>query len=163
MRGWRRHWRPLLSVGCCKVGSRVDGRLGYALALPGLQIFGATLDAHTLLAASLAILLGSQLLQFAVFAKTYAVAEGRVPPDKNLSRFLKVMTLERCLLAGVIAAATGGGLMLSAVSQWSAVGFGALDYATTMRWVIPGVTLVALGCQTIFSSFFVSILRMGRS
>jgi hypothetical protein len=31
-----------------------------------------------------------------------------------------------------------------------------------MRWVIPGVTLAALGCQTIFSSFFLSILRMAR-
>ena len=37
-----------------------------------------------------------------------------------------------------------------------------LDYATTMRWVIPGVTLAALGCQTMFSSFFISILRMAR-
>lgn len=139
------------------------GMLGYALALPGINFFGATLDAHTLLAASLAVLLGSQLLQFAVFAKTFAVSEGLVPQDKKLTKFLKVMSLERCLLAGVVSVAAGAGLMLSAVSQWSAVRFGALDYATTMRWVIPGVTLIALGCQSIFSSFFVSILRMGRS
>ena len=145
-------------LGLCLLGF-----LGYALALPGISFFGATLDAHTLLAASLAVLLGSQLLQFAVFAKTFAVSEGLVPQDKKLTKFLKVMSLERCLLAGVVSVVAGGGLMLSAVSQWSAVSFGALDYATTMRWVIPGVTLIALGCQTIFSSFFVSILRMGRS
>jgi hypothetical protein len=29
-----------------------------------------------------------------------------------------------------------------------------------MRWVIPGVTLAALGCQAMLSSFFLSILRM---
>lgn len=145
-------------LGLCLLGF-----LGYALALPGISFFGATLDAHTLLAASLSVLLGSQLLQFAVFAKTFAVSEGLVPHDKKLTKFLKVMSLERCLLAGVVSVVAGGGLMLSAVSQWSAVSFGALDYATTMRWVIPGVTLIALGCQTIFSSFFVSILRMGRS
>ncbi len=138
------------------------GLLGYSLALPGATLFGATLDAHTLLAASLSVLLGSQLLQFAVFAKTFAISEGLVPPDKNLSRLLKIMNLERCLLAGATSAVVGGGLLVAAVSQWQAVRFGALDYATTMRWVIPGVTLVALGCQTIFSSFFVSILRMGR-
>ena len=40
--------------------------------------------------------------------------------------------------------------------------FGSLDYGTTMRWVIPGVTLTALGFQTVTSSFFVSILRMAR-
>jgi hypothetical protein len=37
-----------------------------------------------------------------------------------------------------------------------------LDYARTMRLVVPGATLVALGFQTVFSSFFVSILGMRR-
>lgn len=138
------------------------GLLGYALALPGVTLFGAVLDAHTLLAASLSVLLGCQLLQFSVFAKTFAVSEGLIPPSKKFSRFLKFMNLERCLAAGVASVVIGLGLLVSAVSQWSAVKFGTLDYATTMRWVIPGVTLVALGFQTVFSSFFVSILRMGR-
>ena len=145
-------------LGLCLLGF-----LGYALAMPGATLMGATLDAHTLLAASLSVLLGSQLLQFAVFSKTYAISQGLTPPDAKLSRLLKVLSLERCLAIGTIAALIGGGLLAAAVSQWSAVGFGRLDYATTMRWVIPGVTLVALGCQTVFSSFFVSILRMGRS
>jgi hypothetical protein len=48
------------------------------------------------------------------------------------------------------------------VGQWRATGFGRLDYAYTMRWVIPGATLTALGFQTILSSFFVSILGMRR-
>jgi hypothetical protein len=52
--------------------------------------------------------------------------------------------------------------LVGAVSQWHAARFGALDYAVTMRWVIPGVTLAALGFQAVFSSFFVSILRMAR-
>ena len=39
-----------------------------------------------------------------------------------------------------------------------AAGFGRLDYAHTMRWVIPGVTLTALGFQTVLASFFVAVL-----
>jgi hypothetical protein len=31
-----------------------------------------------------------------------------------------------------------------------------------MRWVIPGVTLAALGLQTILSGWFVSVLGMSR-
>jgi hypothetical protein len=31
-----------------------------------------------------------------------------------------------------------------------------------MRWVIPGVTLAAIGFQTILSSFFLSVLGMQR-
>jgi hypothetical protein len=42
------------------------------------------------------------------------------------------------------------------------VHFGHLDYAKTMRLVIPGVTLTALGFQTVLASFFISILGMRR-
>jgi hypothetical protein len=48
------------------------------------------------------------------------------------------------------------------VAQWRMTGFGSLDYGRTMRLVIPGATLTALGFQTILSSFFVSILGMRR-
>jgi hypothetical protein len=40
------------------------------------------------------------------------------------------------------------------------VDFGRLDYRETMKLVIPGATLTALGFQTVLSSFFVSILGM---
>ena len=138
------------------------GLIGYLLALPGMTLFGATLDVHTLLVASLAMLLGSQAIQFAVFAKTFAISEGMVPEDDRMRRFRRLVTLERGLALGVVATTVGAGLILAAVNQWRTAAFGALDYATTMRWVIPGVTLAALGCQTLFSSFFLSILRMAR-
>jgi hypothetical protein len=138
------------------------GLVGYALALPGLRLFGATLGAHTLLVASLAILLGYQSILFAVFTKTFAVSEGLMPEDPRLDRLFQLVPLERGLLAG--GAALAGGLVLIAVTaaRWSETGFGDLDYGRTMRWVIPGVTLSALGFQTLLSSFFVSILGMGR-
>ena len=50
--------------------------------------------------------------------------------------------------------------MCTAVYQWYAVDFGHLDYSHTMRYVVPGATLSALGFQTILSGFFVSILGM---
>ena len=53
-------------------------------------------------------------------------------------------------------------LLLGAVRQWQQAAFGSLDYAHTMRWVIPGVTLAALGFQTVLWSFYVSILGMRR-
>ncbi len=40
--------------------------------------------------------------------------------------------------------------------------FGRLDYTDTMRLVIPGVTLTALGFETLLSSFFISILAVAR-
>jgi glycosyltransferase involved in cell wall biosynthesis len=138
------------------------GLAGYAAALPGLQIAGVTFDAHTLLFSSLAILMGYQSILFAIFAKTFAISEGLLPNDPRIERFFKVIYLERGLAIGLLAFFAGLILLGAAVLQWKSVHFGRLDYAVTMRWVIPGATLTALGFQTVLSSFFVSILGMKR-
>ena len=138
------------------------GLLGYLVAMPGLRIGHSTFDAHTLLFASLAILCGYQCILFAIFAKTFATTEGFLPPDRHLERFFEVVNLEKGLALAALAVLAGGSLLLVAVWQWWLTGFGHLDYARTMRFVVPGATLVALGFQTVFSSFFVSLLGMRR-
>jgi len=138
------------------------GLLGYLVAMPGLSIGRSTFDAHTLLFASLAILCGYQWILFAIFAKTFAITEGFLPPDRQLERFFEVVNLEKGLVVAALAVLVGGGLLLAAIRQWWLTGFGHLDYAYTMRFVVPGATLMALGFQTAFSSFFVSILGMRR-
>lgn len=138
------------------------GLLGYGVAMPGVPLGGVNFDAHTLLVATLAILLGYQSLLFAIFAKTFAVGERFLPDDPRLTRVLEFFTLERGLFAGGLTLLTGIGLLMWSVYQWRLVGFGDLDYPRTMRWVIPGVALSTLGFQTILSSFFLSILQLKR-
>ena len=138
------------------------GMIGYAVAMPGLTIHGMTFDAHTLLFASLAILCGYQSVLFAIFSKTFAVSEGLMPEDPRLTRFFKVMYLERGLMLSGAGLLLGLGLLFAAVQEWRLASFGHLDYARTMRLVVPGATLTALSFQTILSSFFVSILGMRR-
>ncbi|HXG02054.1 MAG TPA: glycosyltransferase family 2 protein [Candidatus Binatia bacterium] len=138
------------------------GLVGYAIALPGLTIGGVNFDAHTLLFASLAVLCGYQAVQFHVFAKTFAVAERLMPEDAWLGRFQRVVTLERALIGAALTLAVGLALLLLAVDQWRQAGFGHLDYARTMRLVVPGVTCTALGLQTVLSAFLLSLLRMHR-
>ena len=131
--------------------------------MPGLTASARiTFDAHTLLFASVAILCGYQSILFAIFSKTFAVTEGLMPSDPRLDRFFTIVDLERGLLAGTTSLAVGLVLLLGAVNQWRLHDFGELVYAETMRWVVPGATLTALGFQTILSSFFVSILGMRR-
>jgi glycosyltransferase involved in cell wall biosynthesis len=138
------------------------GLIGYAAALPALAVFGAVLDAHTLLFASLAIICGYQAILFAVFTKVFAVSEGLLPPDPRLERWGRAVTLERGLVAGVLGVLSGSALLLLAINEWRVADFGELDYASTMRLVVPGVTLTALGFQTVLSSFFVSVLALRR-
>lgn len=136
------------------------GFIGYVLALPAVEIRGVIFDAHTLLFSTLAILIGYQAILFAIFTKTYAINEGLLPPDSRFMKIFKVLNLERGIILGFTGAAAGAALLLWAVNLWRLNDFGAMDYARTMRWVIPGAMLTALGVQTVFSSFFVSILGM---
>lgn len=140
----------------------IVGLIGYALAMPAVTFRGATFDAHTLLFASLAILCGYQAILFSIFSQTFAVMEGFLPESKWLSRFYRVVNLERGLLIAAVALIVGLALMAIAFNRWRLSNFGPLNYAHTMRLVVPGVTLAALGFQTILSSFFVSIMGMSR-
>jgi glycosyltransferase involved in cell wall biosynthesis len=138
------------------------GVVGYALALPGVTVRGVGFDAHTLLFASLAVLCGYQSLQFAAFSKAFAIGAGLLPDAPRLTTFFGHVGLERGLVLGVLGLLGGLSLLLAAVEQWRLAGWGTLDYARTMRWVIPGATLTALGVQTILASFLISILGTGR-
>jgi len=136
------------------------GLVGYAVALPGLRIGGVHFDAHTLMFASLFLLCGCQAILFAVFAKTFSTAEGLLPPDRRLARFFELINLERGLFISAVAFVAGAALLLAAVNEWRLAAFGALDYARTMRLVIPGATLSALAFQAALSGFLVSMLGM---
>lgn len=138
------------------------GSIAYTLALPGLKIGGVAFDAHTLLFGSLFMICGYQSVLFAIFSKTFAVNEGLVPASKLFHGFYRIVNLERGLVAAVVALLIGVGLLITAVNEWHAVHFGLLDYARTMRLVVPGATLTALAFQTVLSSFFVSILGLQR-
>jgi hypothetical protein len=130
--------------------------------MPGLRIHGVNFDVHTLLFASLSIICGYQSILFAVLTKVFAISEGLLPPDRPLARLFELVNLEKGLLAGAVAMGFGLLLLLAAVNEWRLKNWGNLDYAHTMRWVIPGVMLTTLGFQTVLSSFFVSILGLHR-
>jgi len=140
----------------------VLGLLGYALALPGITISGLTFDAHTFLFASLFILCGYKSIAFALFTKTFAIKQKLLPPDSQLEWLSNIITFEAGLAGGLAALVFGVFLLLGAISQWSAAGFGQLDYSHTMRWVIPGATCTALGVETMLATFFLHILRSTR-
>jgi len=140
----------------------VLGIAGYTVAMPGMTIGRMTFDAHTLLFASLAVICGSQSMFFSVIAKTFAISEGVLPHDPRVQRFSRLVTLERGLFLGVAAGFIGGLMMLAAFNEWRIRDFGRLDYAETMRMVVPGVTLAVLGYQTILGCFFMSLLTMRR-
>ena len=136
----------LVASGWLITGPKEIGRLG--------------LDIHTLLAAGFLCLLGYQTMIFGLFTKFFAIHQGFSQPNPLLETLGKRITLEVGLLTGLGLVLAGAVVLGAAVLGWSASGFGPLDPRLTMRQVIPALVLVALGVQTIFASFFISILSV---
>ena len=117
---------------------------------------------HTLLYSATALIIGFQIVSFAIFTKAFAISEGLLPEDRKLRRFLRYINLEVGLIIGVILFLLGMGGSVYALYIWNDRLYGALDPAVTMRIVIHSVTALALGVQVIFSSFFLSVLGLKR-
>jgi hypothetical protein len=172
LRSWRDGWRHLrfmllfsprwLFLAPGSVLFAVGAAVSLWLLAGGRRIGPAELDIHTLLIAGLACLLGYQLIVFALFTKVFAVTEGFQPMPGYLDRLFRHVSLELGIVTGGLLALAGLFALVAAAWSWRAVGFGALDPRLTMRQVIPGAILLVIGIQTIFSSFFLSVLGIRR-
>jgi len=108
----------------------------------------------------LAVFLGYQVLWLGAYAKIHGWTSGILPVDTFSIRIFDHVNLERGLIGGTVLVATGLGLCTWLVSEWSDVAFGPLDLEVTMRYALWGFTTIVLGVQTVFGSFFLSMLGM---
>ncbi|HEX4137644.1 MAG TPA: glycosyltransferase family 2 protein [Bryobacteraceae bacterium] len=125
-----------------------------------LAIFGVHLGVHTMLYSAMIILIGYQAVIFSIFTKTFAIAEGLLPDDPLLNKLFRCITLESGLIVGLVLLLLGAGGTLFAFSYWRASSYGPLHAEQMLRLVIPAAFTLMLGCQTILSSFFMSVLGL---
>ncbi|GGJ10209.1 glycosyltransferase family 2 protein [Neoroseomonas lacus] len=173
LRSWRDGWRHLrfLLVFCPRwlflypgAGLFLTGLLAMALLLPGpLHLGGVTVDVHTLLYASGAVIMGFQAVQFWVFARIYGAQQGVVPEEKRLTALLERFGLEPALIVAALLMASGFALGIAAVVVWGSQSFGPLEGMGAMRVAIASVTSMVLGLQLAFGAFFVALLGMMRA
>ena len=172
LRTWRDGWRYLRflllysprwlflypGIALFLSGAAVCGWL-----IPGQRTIGSvTFDYHTLLFGAMAILIGFQSVNFAVFTKIFATTEGLLPEDPRLNRLYRYITLEVGLVIGTLLILAGAGLWIFGLSFWRSHHFGPLDPEATLRIVIPGFVALTLGVEIVLSSFFISVLGMAR-
>jgi glycosyltransferase involved in cell wall biosynthesis len=138
----------------------VGGFLLLVLAGAGRLVFlGHRFDLHAMIFFAFCSLLGFQILTMGLSAKVYGVSAGFIRRDALLERGRRWLTLERGLIAGVllfVSGLTGSGYVMY---KWIAAGFGSLDKVT---WALVGLLLMTVGIQTVFSSFFLSMLYIQR-
>jgi glycosyltransferase involved in cell wall biosynthesis len=122
-------------------------------------IGGLVFDVHYMVLGSLLTILGFQIVTTGFFAKAYSHAARLYASDRTLQVLSRYFNLERALVLG--AAVFLGGFILDAVIlvRWLESGMGTLD---AVRPAIQASTLMIIGAQMIFSSFFLSMLAVPR-
>jgi glycosyltransferase involved in cell wall biosynthesis len=163
---WRDGWRHLrfMLIHSATFLFLIPGAvlflLGLLLLVPmsggPITVFGTTLHIHAMIVASTATLVGAQIVQMGLFARTYAVLY-LGDRDRMLEWVWSRFRLEHGLILGGLVTFGGFGLLLGIFVEWAASGYGALarEYLA-----ILGLTLAGLGVQTVFASFFLSVLGL---
>jgi glycosyltransferase involved in cell wall biosynthesis len=129
--------------------------------LPGTRTAGGvSFDVNTLVFAAAAIEGGLQAILFYVFAKAHGIRSGLLPEDPIVRRLIRMLRLEKGLIAGGVALLAGLALGAYAVGFWGNRSFGPLDPELSLRIVVPSATLIMAGLQLVFSSCLLSILQM---
>lgn len=131
--------------------------------LPAERPLGhVNLGVDTLAYAAAAVLLGFQLVFFAVAAKVFATTEGLLPEDPSFESWFRYITLETGLIAGVLLVLVGLGIAISSVVSWAHTGYGPLPPVQMMRHTLPAMLCLMLGTEVCFASFFLSLLGLRR-
>jgi len=172
IRSWHDGWRHLRFLLLYSprwlflypgVGLLLAGLATASWLLPGPRKVGhISLDVHTLLYAVAAILAGFQAVVFAVFTKIFGITEGLLPEDPRLSRAFRIFNLEKGLFLGAALLIAGIGIASYSLLLWNRTGFGPMNPVVLVRLVAAAMVTIILGVQTIFSSFFLSILGLTR-
>jgi hypothetical protein len=168
LRSWRDGWRHLrfllmmsprwllLYPGACLITAGTAGEL--AILRGPIVIHGVGFDIHTMLYAAGATILGLQLVLFSVMARTVGVLKNLLPMTSTLARFLRLFTLERGILLGVLLGLGGLALAAYSVDIWARARLGALDPVAVMRIAIPSVTFMLAGGEILFASFLLGLI-----
>jgi hypothetical protein len=125
-----------------------------ALAAGPVHVFGRTWQINALLLCVCVLLVGAQIAQLGLVARTFgAVQLG--DPDPLLTRLYRRFRLEHALAAGAVLLAAGVTVLVAVFASWIADDFGELAHAHP---AVIGFALTAFGVQVIFTGFLVSIV-----
>jgi hypothetical protein len=151
----------MLYPGACLIGIGVAAEI--AILHGPVVIGGVGFDIHTMLYAGGATILGVQLILFALLARTVGVLKALLPMSPPLERFLRLFTIERGILFGLVLGLSGLALAIYSVESWAHARLAALDPATIMRVAIPSVTLMLAGAEIVFASFLLGLIGVRTS
>ncbi|MFC1686018.1 glycosyltransferase family 2 protein [Nanoarchaeota archaeon] len=126
------------------------------LLLKGPITIGSTsLDIHPMILGSLLTIVGFQIINLGIHAKSYAIKMNLEKPKGFMKLIEKYANFERGAITGLGILLIGAIAFLGILIKWINSGFGEL---TEVRTAIFSMTLIIMGLQVMFSAFFLSVL-----
>jgi len=145
----------------------IPGLAGFILGLSLMLILlkgpflflGRNWDIHVMIFTSVICILSYQILNLGIYAHTFAIRQGFLRYDRLTLFFKRHFNLERGLILGGIIFLIGISVIAFIFIEWFSRHFGALY---RIRESILAMTMLIIGIQTMFSSFFISLLFLER-
>lgn len=134
--------------------------LTVGLMMGPVQIGNVTFDIHTMLYGSAMIMIGTNMIFFTLFTRIYAMRTNFIPTKEPVSTKLAKVTTEKGAVAGLLLTLAGIIMTIAAIIIWKGTSFGNLNPQEMMRMTIPALTLMVVGIEMIFASFFIGILNI---
>jgi glycosyltransferase involved in cell wall biosynthesis len=169
LRSWRDGWRHLkfLLTFAPKwlffypgAALLFTGLAALAWLLPGAQKIGSVeLGVHTMLFAAGAVLVGLQLVSFAIVARVFGIREKYWPSGPSIERAQRWLTVDRGCIFGAVSFAGSISMAVAAVMSWAGNNYGAMNPAELMRLAIPAVLLGCGGLQVMFTGFLLGLMQ----
>ena len=121
-----------------------------------IYLFGRAWDIHVMVFTSMLTILGWQILNIGISAKIFAHTIG-LEEKKFTKLILKIFTLERMILLGIIFILVGVIIIGRIFYIWANNNFGPLYQVKTALF---SLILIVMGIQTIFNSFLSSLVQI---
>ncbi len=128
------------------------------LAAPN-RFLGSITDLNLMVAGSMFTILGYQIILLGIYARIFAVTQRFLPQGTLLTRLFKIFNLERGLILGaavfLLGIAVLVGMLIYRASHH-------MEMALQVRLSLLASTFIIVGAQTVFASFFLSMLGIER-
>jgi glycosyltransferase involved in cell wall biosynthesis len=169
LRTWRDGWRHLVFLLAASprwlflypgIFLSSFGLLGTLLTSRGpFNVGYFQLDLNSFLFSIGLVLMGTQTMFFGILARIFSTNFGTLPASKSVTKFADKFSLERGIVLGILLLLVSLGGALGLLGHWRGNSLVGLDRDSALR--VSGLVVLtsSVGVQTLFASFFASILQ----
>jgi glycosyltransferase involved in cell wall biosynthesis len=169
LRTWRDGWRHLVFLLAASprwlflypgMILSILGLIGTTLTSQGPVNFGQIeLDLNSYLFSIGLVMVGTQTVFFGILARIFSTNFGTLPPSKSVAKFADNFSLERGIVLGILLLLASLVGAFGLLGHWRGDSFVGLDRDSALR--VSGLVVLTsgVGIQTLFASFFASMLQ----